>query len=249
MCGNVLDISNLTLKLGGKKILNNINVSFKDNFIYAIVGSNGAGKSTLAGTIMGRHGYKNYSGDIILEGKSLNSMGVDERAKLGITLAWQEPARFEGLKIEDFLKASDRELDDKGIDKLLESVSLKPGSYKERPLDRALSGGERKKLELASILAMKPKFVMLDEPDSGIDVASLENIFQAIKELKNIGSTVVLITHSSAVLRHAEHAFLMCCGRIVEQGEVGKVLPYFEEKCIPCDHADAYELNGDKSDN
>lgn len=245
----ILEVDQVTLDLGKKRVLDHLSLAFWAGHIHAVVGPNGAGKSTLASTIMGLSGYEGFAGDIRFRGESLRPLSTDQRARQGITLAWQEPARFEGLKIKDFLRASDRELDDKGIDKLLESVSLKPESYKERPLDRALSGGERKKLELASILAMKPKFVMLDEPDSGIDVASLENIFQAIKELKKIGSTVVLITHSSAVLKHAEHAFLMCCGRIVEQGEVGKVLPYFEEKCIPCDHADAYELNGDKSDN
>lgn len=245
----ILQVKDLTLKLGGKKVLNNINIDFWENHIHAIVGSNGAGKSTLAGTIMGRGGFKNFTGDILLDDESIADKGLDERAKLGITLSWQEPARFEGLKVEDFLKASGRDLTDEQMDDILNSVSLNPENYKHRPVDRSLSGGERKKVELASILAMQPKFVMLDEPDSGIDVASLENIFQAIKKLKELGSTVVLITHSPTVLKNAEHAFLICCGKIVEKGNVDKILPYFEEKCIPCDNPDAHELNGGKSDN
>lgn len=246
----ILEVKELTLKLGGKKVLNNISIDFWNNHIHAIVGSNGAGKSTLAGTIMGRAGYEGFSGDIALEGQSISNMTLDERAQKGITLAWQEPARFEGLKVEDFLKAAGKNLPDSEINEILTSVSLKPENYRHRPVDKSLSGGERKKLELASILAMKPKFVMLDEPDSGIDVASLENIFEAIKKLKQMGATVVLITHSPTVLKQAEHAFLMCCGKIVEKGAIEKILPYFQDRCIPCDHPDAHELNnGDKSDN
>jgi Fe-S cluster assembly ATP-binding protein len=115
-------------------------------------------------------------------------------------------------------------------------VGLDPSEYLGRAVDRTLSGGERKKIELASILAMQPKLVMLDEPDSGIDVASLQNILQALKHFKSYGATVLLITHSVTVLGQAEHAFLMCCGREVLKGTVDKILPYFEGECIPCDH-------------
>lgn len=83
---------------------------------------------------------------------------------------------------------------------------------------------------------MTPDLVLLDEPDSGIDVASLEKIFEAIKMLKQRGTTVILITHSGTVLKQAEHAFLMCCGNIVVKGKIEKVDLYFEQKCIPCDH-------------
>ncbi|MGM5483274.1 MAG: ATP-binding cassette domain-containing protein [Nanobdellota archaeon] len=244
----ILKIKDLTLKLGGKKVLNNINVDFWENHIHAVVGSNGAGKSTLAATIMGRSGYMDFSGEILFKNMSISELPIDQRAKSGITLSWQEPARFEGLSINEFLKASGKGLKQKAIDEILESVSLRPDSYRERPVDRSLSGGERKKVELASILAMRPKLVMLDEPDSGIDVASLENIFQAINKLKEMGATVILITHSPTVLKQAEHAFLMCCGKIVEKGSVEKILPYFQEKCVPCDHPNEYESSQGDAD-
>ncbi len=235
-------IKNLSLTLDGKKILKDISINLWEGYIHAIVGANGAGKSTLASTIMGRHGYRDFKGDIIFENESIKNLPLDERAKKGITMAWQEPARFEGLRIRDFLMASDKGISDEKIDELLESVSLNPANYKNRAIDKSLSGGERKKLELASILAMKPKLVMLDEPDSGIDVSSLENIFQAIRKLKVQGITVILITHSPTVLEQAEHAFLMCCGKVVEKGKIDTILPYFKEKCIPCERPDAHEL-------
>lgn len=245
----ILNIKNLSLWLEGKIILNDISMDFEKARIYAVVGSNGAGKSTLAAAVMGRHGFQEFEGDIIFENESLKGLSLDERAKKGITLAWQEPARFEGLKIRDFLRASDKRLTTEDMEDIMESVGLSRGDYINRAVDKSLSGGERKKLELASILAMKPRVVLLDEPDSGIDVSSLENIFNAIKKLKKQGTTVILITHSPTVLKKAERAFLICNGRVIEEGKTNDILPYFEEKCIPCKDQDAHELknSGGKS--
>ena len=103
-------------------------------------------------------------------------------------------------------------------------------------MDRTLSGGERKRIELASILAMEPRLVIMDEPDSGIDVAALQRIFEAVGALRRAGATVVLITHSLAVLEQAEHAFLICCGQLIDKGDVGRIADYFGERCMPCDH-------------
>jgi Fe-S cluster assembly ATP-binding protein len=115
-------------------------------------------------------------------------------------------------------------------------VALDPDQYLSRAVDKTLSGGERKRVELASLLAMQPEAVLLDEPDSGIDIEALNKIFQAIELLKSNGSTVILITHSLAVLKRAEHAFLMCHGDIIDKGSVDRINGYFENKCIPCDH-------------
>jgi Fe-S cluster assembly ATP-binding protein len=121
-------------------------------------------------------------------------------------------------------------------------VGLEPNEYLGRAVDRTLSGGERKRIELASILTMEPRLVMMDEPDSGIDVEALNRIFDAIQFLKEKGSTVLLITHSSTVLEKADHAFLICCGKMVEKGPVDKIIKYFGEKCIPCDHKNEPDL-------
>ena len=126
------------------------------------------------------------------------------------------------------------------------AVGLEPEEYINRALDKSLSGGERKKIELASILAMEAKLVILDEPDSGIDVASLQNIFDAIKFMKERGTTIILITHSPFVLRQAEYAFLMCSGMIVEEGKTEDIVPYFEGKCLPCRHKNMPDVGEDK---
>jgi len=230
---SILKIEDLTLEIEGSKILNNLNLEINESKIYAMVGPNGAGKSSLAFTIMGLNGYRDIEGDIIFNGDSIKDMSVTERAEKGITLAWQEPARFEGLTVRQFITSSTESGTDP--EELLNKVGMDSTEYLDRPMDSGLSGGERKKIELASILAMDPDLVLLDEPDSGIDVASLEKIFDVIKTLRDNGTTVILITHSSSALEHADNAFLMCDGDIVDQGPVSAVGKYFEEECFNCE--------------
>ena len=239
----ILEIKDLGLSIDGTKILDDISIDIWEGYIHAVVGPNGAGKSSLAAVIMGLDGYRDVEGDIIFDGESIVDMTIDERGKRGITLGWQEPARFEGLTVAQFIKASANDGSDKKVEDCLEKVGMSPERYMDRAVDTSLSGGERKKVELASILAMDPKLVMLDEPDSGIDVESLEKIFDALKYLKQNGTTVILITHSAEVLKHAEHAFLMCCGRILDKGTEEHIDNYFENQCIPCDHKNRPEMD------
>jgi len=185
--------------------------------------------------MMGLSGYTDHEGDVLFEGRSIKHMAVDQRARLGMTLAWQEPARFEGLPVHSFLRAAARDKSDDRVRRTLEQVGLDPGSYYHRAVDRTLSGGERKQIELASILAMEPKLVLMDEPDSGIDIEALDRIFEAMRLLQRQGTTVITITHSLPVLRQAEHAFLFCCGRLVSQGSVERIARYFEQRCHTCD--------------
>ena len=232
----VLELRNVSLDLGGKRILDNLSLDFWEGHIHALIGPNGAGKSTLANTIMGLPGYTDFEGDISLAGESIKGASVDARAKLGITLSWQEPARFEGLSVHRFIGAGAKDKTRAGAAAALEHVGLIPAEYLDRAVDKTLSGGERKRIELASILARGPKIVLLDEPDSGIDVVALERIFDATRLLKAGGATVIQITHSLAVLKQSEHAFLMCRGTIIDKGPVAKIAQYFENKCLPCDH-------------
>ena len=240
----VLELDNVGLELGGKRILDGLTIDFWEGHIHALVGPNGAGKSTLANAVLGLSGYTDIEGDIRLEGESIKGLCVDERARRGLTLAWQEPARFEGLGVRPFVLAGAKDKSTRRLKELLAQVGLAPEKYLGRAVDKTLSGGERKRIELASILAMAPKVVLMDEPDSGIDVNALEHIFEALRVLKAKGTTVILITHSMTVLKHAEHAFLMCCGRILDKGPVEKIGRYFENKCIPCDHENE-PLNGE----
>jgi len=243
----VLELKNVSLTLGGKLILNDLTVDFWEGRVHALVGPNGAGKSTLASTIMGLPGYRDIAGDILLDGERINDLTVDERARRGITLAWQEPARFEGLRVDRFILAGAKDKSTETARRVLARVGLDPDKYMTRAVDRTLSGGERKRIELASILSMEPRIVLMDEPDSGIDVEALTRIFDALADFKERGATVIMITHSQEVLKHAEHAFLMCNGSILDKGPVGRIDGYFADHCIPCDHAnvpDAREIAG-----
>lgn len=231
-----LKVKDLNIQLGDKKVLTGVTMDVWDGHIHAIVGPNGAGKSTLASIIMGRDGYGHYEGDITFEGKPLRDVPTHERARMGITYSWQEPARFEGLTIKALLRAGAKDKSRKAIENALETVGLDPDEYMERAVDKTLSGGERKKVELASILVMEPKLVLLDEPDSGIDVASLNKIFDVIHILKEKGTTVILITHSEHVLEQAEHAFLLCNGKLINKGIQEQVSTFFMDMCNICDH-------------
>lgn len=241
----IIELKGLSLALNGKKILDHLDIDFWEGHIHALVGPNGAGKSTLAATLMGLGGYRNVEGDILFEGQSLLGLDVDQRARKGMTLGWQEPARYEGLKVRQFIRAAARDKSAPRIAEALSRVGLEPAEYLDRAVDKTLSGGERKKIELASILAMQPRVVLLDEPDSGIDVESLERIFDAVKALREMGSTVILITHSLIVLKQADHAFLMCHGKIIDKGAVEKIVRYFENKCLLCDHKNVPVLDGE----
>lgn len=232
----VLELRDVSLTLGGKPILNGLSVDFWEGHIHALIGPNGAGKSTLASAIMGLPGYTHIEGDILLDGESIRELGVDERARRGITLAWQEPARFEGLRVDSFVLAGAKDKDGATARRVLERVGLDPDKYLSRAVDRTLSGGERKRIELASILAMEPRLVLMDEPDSGIDVEALTRIFDALAEFKQRGATVIMITHSQEVLKHAEHAFLLCNGQVIDKGNVGRIDGYFADKCVCCEH-------------
>ena len=216
---NILEVKNLTLKKNGKNIIDNLSFTLQRGWVHAVVGPNGAGKSTLAYILMGLDGYRDFTGEIIFDGCPLKSLLVTERARRGITLAWQEPARFEGLGVDMYLEASSSTNGERvAFEEALARVGLCPREYLTRVVDDTLSGGERKRIELASIIAMQPQLVILDEPDSGIDIESLRYISETIEYLKNKGTTVILITHSPAILQQADNVLLLCDGKLRDSG-------------------------------
>jgi len=214
----ILEIKHLNLHINGKHILQDVSMDIWEGHIHALVGTNGAGKSTLASAVMGLEGYQDITGDIFFKGERINDLTIDQRARKGITFGWQEPARYEGIPVSDFVGAG---INDKNKEKIIteaiKKVGLNPDEYLNRAVDETLSEKKKKKIELASIIAMNPPFIMLDEPDSGIDVATLDRMAEAIQILKKNGTTILLITHSLAVMKQADHAFLMCDGRILEK--------------------------------
>lgn len=232
----ILETRDLRLRMSGRSILDGLSMGLVRHRVHAVIGPNGAGKSTLASAIMGLADYRNYEGTILFKGEPIDELSVDQRAQRGVSMAWQEPARYEGLTVERFILSGVKKGPRDIVEKVLNQVGLDPARYATRAVDKTLSGGERKRVELASILAMGPELVIMDEPDSGIDMDALARIFESLKFLKAGGSTVLLITHSVAVLEQADHGFLMCDGKLICEGDVGTIRRYYGTKCIPCDH-------------
>jgi len=235
--GALLEVKNLKYSTPeGKEILKGVNLDVKEGEIHVILGPNGAGKSTLANLIAGAGGYENPTeGEIIFNGKPLNGKPLYERARLGLTIAFQEPARFEGITVEEYLKLSARNNPSADIEACLKKVGLNPKDYLQRFLDESLSGGERKRIELASIMCMKPKLAVLDEIDSGIDFVSIDEIGNLFKTMRDEGTTLLVITHRENIANIADRASLMCDGTIVETGDPKKVIKKFEKECLVCE--------------
>jgi Fe-S cluster assembly ATP-binding protein len=232
----MLQVDELFLKLDGKPIINGMNLQVKKGEIHGVLGENGTGKTTLAYLIMGVNNYKPTGGKILFEGQDIGEMSVSQRAQEGISLAWQEPARIEGLTVMDYLSLSGRNPGIKRISECLEMVGMEPRRYLDRDIDNTLSGGERKRIELASIMAMQPKLAILDEPDSGIDIVSLPILLSSMMELNKQGSSILLITHSEQMVEIADRVSVLCAGSILKTGPPEEMSTWFKENCQSCVH-------------
>jgi Fe-S cluster assembly ATP-binding protein len=158
---------------------------------------------------------------------------MHERARLGVTLAWQEPARFEGITVREYLTLG---RPDRDPGPALRHVGLAPDRYLERRVDKTLSGGERHRIELASVLSIKPRLAILDEPAAGIDMLSIDHIVGVIRALKADGGSVLLITHQEDVALIADRASQLCAGRIVFSGGPREAVDRFRGRaCVRCD--------------
>jgi len=229
----LLRLKNLNYRVREKEILKGLDLKVRKNEIHSIVGVNGTGKTTLASIIMGISDYKPTSGKIIFDGKDITNFSITERAKLGITLAWQFPADFEGITVRQYLT-----LRKGGVspDKCLKLVGLNPDIYLHRTVDENLSGGERKRIELASAFSIRPKLVILDEPDSGIDMASIGAIRNVIRNFKGNGTSVILITHNEKIAKIGDIVSLLCSGEVVKEGSSDEVTKFFKKYCKGCNH-------------
>jgi Fe-S cluster assembly ATP-binding protein len=228
----LLEVRSLRFEVKDKTILEDLDFTIEAGEIHTLLGSNGTGKSTLAYLIMGCSGYTANKGDIMFDHRTINELPLHERARLGITLAWQEPARFEGLLVWQFIALSKQSIP---AAVYLQEVGLAPAEYLERALDKTLSGGERKRIELASVLAMEPRLAILDEPASGIDMLSIDEIADVIQGLKRSGSAVVLITHREEMAYIADRASYICGGKIICTGPPQQVAERYKSRgCIKC---------------
>jgi Fe-S cluster assembly ATP-binding protein len=234
----MLQVTNLDFVVEGKQILRDICLEIKAREIHSILGTNGTGKSTLAAVLMGLSGYRPARGRIVFRGEDITELSITERAQRGITLACQEPARFEGLTVSEYLKIGQQAAGDGFLSpkECLLKVGLSPEKYLGRFVDATLSGGERKRVELASVLVMKPKLAILDEPDSGIDALSIANIVDVIRTLSGAGSSVLLITHHEEVAAIADRTSSMCGGTILKTGDPSSITRFFRNHCQECQH-------------
>jgi len=228
----LLEIKDITYRVKETEIFSGLSLAVESGEVHAILGKNGTGKSTLAYLVMGCESYIPTSGEILFEGKVINALKLHERAKLGIALAWQEPVRFEGISVRDYLTLKSKEFDPSSY---LEMVGLYPELYLDRMMDKSLSGGERKRIELASVAALEPRLAVLDEPDSGIDMLSIQDIMNVIDTLAKNGTSVLLISHREEIAKVADRASLICNGKIMCSGNPVKVAQYYKSrKCEVC---------------
>ncbi len=232
MASNTLEIRDLQVEVGGKTILKKINLSVKPGTIHVLMGPNGSGKSTLAYTIMGRTGYNVKSGEIILGDEDITRAPPEERALKGIFLAFQEPPPIPGVRYssfliailnkmrgeEDLFKLSDPKLLAK-IYETLELVGL-PRSVLAREVNKGFSGGEKKRSEMLQAILLDPQIIVLDEPDSGLDIDGVKRVASLIRRLRGEGKGILLITHYARLLEYLnpDEVSVLVNGEIVATG-------------------------------
>jgi Fe-S cluster assembly ATP-binding protein len=229
----LLKVEDVWVERPGAEVLRGVDLTVRHSEVHTLLGLNGSGKTSLALTLMGASGYTPTRGRILFDGEDITDLSVTERARLGLTLGWQEPARFEGLATADYLALGMREPSRERIEEALMAVALSPSAYMSRAVDTALSGGERKRIELASVYAMQPRLAVLDEPDSGIDVLGIEEISTLLHRMAQGGTAVLLITHRDELADVADTASLMCGGAVISTGTPAEVREYFAQRCRP----------------
>lgn len=226
----MLELKNLSFSVESdgvqKEILHNLDLTIPDGKFVVITGPNGSGKSTLARLIMGIE--KPTSGQIFFDGQDVTALGVTERAKLGISFAFQQPVRFKGIRVIDLLRlASGKQLGISDACDYLSEVGLCARDYIDREINSSLSGGELKRIEIASLLARQTRLSVFDEPEAGIDLWSFQNLIRIFENMRREikDSSIVIISHQERILQIADEIILLSDGTIKQTGTVDEVLP------------------------
>ena len=239
----MLIINNISVEIENKKILKNINLNINAGEFHVIMGRNGTGKSTLANIITGKDGYEITSGDILFNNESIINMEVEERALKGIFMSFQYPVSIPGVNTMHFLRTAinsikkkngEKELDPAGFIKLfkqkLQLVGLDE-NFSKRSVNDGFSGGEKKRFEILQMLLLNPKFILLDETDSGLDIDALKIVAENINTIKSDNNAFLLITHYHRILKYLNPDFVhvLSDGKIIKSGDE-KLALELEEK-------------------
>ena len=218
------------------EILSDINFTVEDGEMLVITGPNGGGKSTLAKILMGIN--KETAGRIILNGEDITGLSINERAQAGIGFAFQQPPRFKGMTVKRMLSlAAGKELTEEESCRLLSSVGLCSADYMNRQMDGTLSGGEMKRLEIATVLAKAHKVSIFDEPEAGIDLWSFSMLIKRFEEIhQEKKECLILISHQERIIRMADKIMVIEDGKVKQFGKSEDVLPslFQQEKCQKC---------------
>lgn len=227
---SVLEIKDLHVEIEGKEILKGVNLTIKQNEVHAIMGPNGTGKSTLSAAIMGHPKYTVTQGEVLLDGENVLEMEVDERAQAGLFLAMQYPSEISGVTNADFLRSAINAKRGEGneinlmqfikkLDKNMEFLEMDL-DMAQRYLNEGFSGGEKKRNEILQLMMLEPKFAVLDEIDSGLDIDALKVVSKGINEMRGENFGCLIITHYQRLLNYItpDHVHVMMQGRVVKSG-------------------------------
>jgi Fe-S cluster assembly ATP-binding protein len=235
----MLKIEDLQVEIGGQEIVKGLNLEVGKGEIHAIMGPNGSGKSTLANVLMGHPRYEVTGGSITFQGEDIFELEPDERAKLGMFLAFQYPSEVPGVSVANFLRTAvnsvrEEELSPMEMYRLLQekmSIMQMDPKFAERYLNEGFSGGEKKRNEILQMLMLDPKLAIMDETDSGLDIDALQVVARGVNELRGPEFSAVIITHYQRILRYIEpdHVHVMLDGRLVTSGGK-KLAEELEEK-------------------
>ena len=209
-----------------KEIIHDLSLTIENGTFVVITGPNGSGKSTLARLIMGIE--KPISGQILFDGKDITELDITERAKLGISFAFQQPVRFKGIRVQDLLRlAAGKRLTVSQACAYLSEVGLCARDYIDREINSSLSGGELKRIEIASLLARQTKLSVFDEPEAGIDLWSFQNLIRIFEKMRSEiqDSSIVIISHQERILQIADEIVVLADGRIGQRGTPEEILP------------------------
>ena len=226
----MLEIRNLSFAVSEddrqKEIIHDLNLTIEDGNFTVITGPNGSGKSTLARLIMGIE--KPISGRILLDGEDITELDITQRAQKGISFAFQQPVRFKGIRVKDLLRlAAGKRISVSEACSYLSEVGLCARDYIDREINSSLSGGELKRIEIATLLARKTRLSVFDEPEAGIDLWSFQNLIRIFEKMRSEirDSSIVIISHQERILHIADEILVLADGRISQQGKPEQILP------------------------